>query len=114
MVGYKDSIVFQDADADLKFARERKDGRTDYVIPHAVQIDGKSGKDTVRFVMRGGKMKRQDLLASYGRAAKLVASAVSEPYRFELKGKYKLQMTIAGASATVSGRSHYTIDYVSH
>lgn len=114
MVGYKDDIVFEDADADLKFAKTRKDGKTGYRVPRAVQIDARKGKDKIRFVMRGSKMKRSDLLASYGKAAKLVASAVSEPYRYDLKGNYQLQMTIGGASATISGRSHYTIDYVNH
>lgn len=114
VVGYKDKIVFSDADASIKFAKSRRDSKTGYEVPRAVQIDGSTGSDKIRLVMYGKKMHKRDLLAQYGRAAKMVASAVSEPYQYELKGKYKLQMTIGGASANVEGRSHYTIDYLNH
>lgn len=113
VVGYKDAIVFSDASARLKFGSLKTD-KTGYSIPKLVQLDGRRGKDSVRLVMQGRKMKKKDLLASYGAAAKMVAAAVSEPYQFELKGKYTLQMTIGGASATIEGRSHYTIDYLNH
>lgn len=114
VVGYKDAIVFSDASARLKFGSIKRDGKTSYDIPRVVQLDGKRGKDSVRLVMQGRKMKRKDLLASYGAAAKMIASTVSEPFQFELKGKYALQMTIGGASATVEGHGHYTIDYLNH
>jgi hypothetical protein len=60
--------------------------------------------------MKGPRYKRKDLLDSYGQAAKLVASAFTEPVRYEIKGEYDLQMNIGGAKAKVSGKSHYVID----
>lgn len=112
VVGYKGKIVFSDAAASLKFGKIQKDSRTGYEVPRVVQLDARDGKDSVRLVMKGSKMKKKDLLAGYGRAAKMVASAVSEPYQYDLKGDYQLQMTIGGASATVGGRGHYTIDFL--
>lgn len=113
VVGYKDAIVFSDASARLKLGNIKAD-KTGYNVPKVVQLDGRSGKDSIRLIMQGRTMKRTDLLASYGTAAKMIAAAVSEPYQFELRGPYTLQMTIGGASATVEGRSHYTIDYLNH
>lgn len=112
VVGYKNAIVFSDANATLKEGRVSKDAKTGYSVPRLLQLDARSGKDSIRLQMRGTKLTKRDLLASYGTAAKMVASAVSEPYQFNLKGKYTLQMTIGGASASVEGRSHYTIDYL--
>lgn len=112
VIGYKDAIVFSDASATLKFGSVKKDAKTEYRVPRVVQVDGTRGNDSVRLQMHGRNMKRKDLLASYGAVAKLVASAVSKPYQFELKGKYTLQMTIGGVTANVEGRGHYTIDYL--
>lgn len=112
LVGYKDKIVFSDVDAKIRFAQLRKDPKSGYEFPMSIQIDGKSGKDSVKLVMSGSKFKRTDLLASYGAAAKMVASAVSNPYRYDVDCKYVLQMDIGGAKAQVSGSSHYTMDYI--
>ena len=112
MVGYKDQIVFSDASATARLGRIKADPQTDYAVPYSLQIDGRSGKDTVKLVHRSKRMKRKDLLAEYGSPAKLVASAVSEPYQFDLTGDYTLQMTIKGATAQVEGKGHYTIDYI--
>lgn len=112
VVGYKDQIVFSDANATLKFGSLQKDAKAGYQVPRVLQLDAKSGKDSVRIVMRGSTMKSKDLLESYGTAAKLVASAVSKPYQYNLNGKYTLQMNIGGAGATIEGNNHYTIDYL--
>ncbi|AWV91228.1 Svf1-like protein [Bradymonas sediminis] len=112
MVGYKDKIVFSDADAQIRFAKMRKDPKSGYEFPMAIQIDAKSGKDSIKLVMDGSKFKRTDLLASYGTAAKVVASAVSNPYRYDVSCDYTLEMVIGGAKAQVSGKSHYVMDYI--
>lgn len=112
VVGYKDKIVFSDPDATIRMARKRKDPKGGYTFPMAVQIDGKDGKDSIKLVIKGKSFKRTDLLEDYGAAAKMVASSVSNPFRYDVKGKYSLQMTIQGATAKVSGRSHFVMDYI--
>ena len=112
LVGYKDQIVFSDADADMRLARMRKDSDSGYRFPMALQIDGSHGKDSVKLVMKGRRVKRKDLLESYGSAVKSIASAVAEPYQFDVKCSYKMQMTVSGATAKVDGRGHYVMDYI--
>jgi hypothetical protein len=112
VVGYKDQIVFSDDDARIRFARMRNDPKSGYKFPMAIQIDAKNGKDSIKLIMKGSDFKRTDLLASYGAAAEMVASAVSNPYRYDVDCKYALQMIIQGAKAQVSGESHYTLDYI--
>lgn len=112
VVGYKDKIVFSDADADIRFGRVKKDPKTGYSFPMAVQIDGKTGKDHIKLILQGKSFERTDLLESYGTAAKVVASTVSEPYRYDVKARFVLQMHIGGAAAQVNGNSHYVLDYV--
>lgn len=112
LVGYKDQIVFSDADADMRFARMRKDPKSGYRFPMAVQIDAKSGSDNVKIVMNGRRFKRKDLLKSYGSTVKSIASTVAKPYQFDVKCSYDVQMTVAGATAKVSGKGHYIMDYI--
>ena len=112
MVGYKDQIVFDDAQASLRFGQVQEDTTTGYTIPFALQLDGKKGKDSVKMVMHGKKMTKKNLLDSYGSAAKLIAGTVSKPFRYSLSCKYTLQMTIQGVTATVQGQGNYTLDYV--
>ena len=112
LVGYKNQIVFADAGADLKFGKLREDGETGYKLPFAVQLDGKTGKDSIKLVMKGKRVKKTDLLASYGAAAKAVAGAVSNPFRYSFPGTYTLEMTIQGVTAQVKGKGSYTIDFV--
>lgn len=112
VVGYKDQIVFSDADADVKFARLRHDPKAGYKFPMAIQIDGKDGKDSIQLIMRGKKFERKDLLAAYGTAAKMVASTVSNPFRYKIDCDYSLKMTVGGATAKVNGKSHFVLDYV--
>lgn len=112
MIGYKDKIVFSDPRAKLRIGQKRTDAKTGYVLPYAVQVDAAQGADKVKLVMRGKRMKKTDLLKSYGNAVRLVASAVSAPFRYEFPCSYALQMEIQGARAQVRGQSHYTFDYV--
>lgn len=111
VVGYKDEIVFSDADVNTKFGKMRKD-KAGYEIPYAVQIEGKQGEDEVKLVLRGEDMRRKDLLEDYGRVAKMVASSVSTPYNYYFDCKYALEMDIGGAKATVRGSGGYVIDYL--
>lgn len=110
MIGYQDKIVFSDADAKIKMGRLKVDPKTNYKVPLSIQIDGKDGKDSIKLVMKGRRYKKTDLLDSYGDAAKLVASAFTEPVRYKVKCNYQLQMNIGGAKAQVEGKSHYVID----
>ena len=112
LVGYKNKIVFADASANLRTGRVSKDGQTGYNIPYAVQIDGKDGKDQVKMVLRGSRMKRTDLLESYGTFARVVAGAVSKPYRYDFPCDYTIQMNIGGATATVKGKGSYSFDFL--
>lgn len=113
MVGYKDKIVFSDADAVLKTGDTKHDGSTGYTIPYSVQIEGKQGgKDKVKLILRSQKMWREDLLERYGAAAKLVAGAVSKPYRYEFKSKFAAMLEIGGAKAKVGGKSRYYFDFM--
>jgi hypothetical protein len=112
VVGYKDKIVFSDPKAKIRFANMRSDPKAGYEFPMAIQIDGKNGDDSIKLVLRGTKFKRKDLLKHYGSAARMVASAVSNPFRYTVNCKYTLQMKIGGAKANVKGRSHFVLDYV--
>lgn len=112
MIGYKNNIVFQDTKARLRFGKTRVDQSTGYAIPFAVQVDGKHKKDKVKLILKGKKYRRVDLLERYGTAAKLVAGTVSDPFRYTFDGDYVIQMTIQGATATLKGKSSYSIDFV--
>lgn len=111
VVGYKDKIVFSDASARLKEGRvtSRAGG---YRVPRTVQIDARNGEDRVRLVLKGERIKETDLLEDYGAAAKMVASAVSQPYQFTLPVEYQLQMTIQKATANVKGTGEFSMDYM--
>ncbi len=112
MVSYRDKIVFSDANATVRFGNVKPDATTGYNVPHSLQIESKDGKDSVTLVMRGSSYKRKDLLASYGRAARMIASTLSKPFQYTIPSEYTIQMTVQGATANVAGKSHYTIDYV--
>lgn len=110
MIGYKDKIVFSDANASWKGGQFKVDPKTNYRVPLSIQIDGKSGKDSIKLVMKGRRYTRTNLLDSYGRAAKLVASAFTEPIRYKIKCEYQLEMNIGGARAKIDGKSHFVVD----
>jgi len=110
MVGFKDEIVFSDANARLREGNIKVDPATKYRIPLTIQIDGKKGGDSIKFVARGKNYKKRDLLDDYGSVARLVASAFAKPVRYTVDMEYQLQMTIKGATATISGTSHYVVD----
>ena len=110
MVGYKDKIVFSDADAKMKMGRVKVDPKTGYKVPLSIQINGRDGKDSIKLVIKGRRYRKTDLLERYGNAAKLVASAFTEPVQYKVKCTYQLQMNIGGAKAQVEGKSNFVID----
>lgn len=111
MVGYKDQIVFSDPDARVKFGKVRED-KVGYSIPYAIQVQGASGSDSVKLVMRAEKMKRKNLLRNYGSVVQTFAETVSKPYNYYFHSNYALEMDIEGAQATVRGEGGYVIDYL--
>lgn len=111
VVGYKDQIVLADADADVQLGKMRKD-KVGYEIPHAVQVEGKSGEDKIKLVLRASDMERKNLLERYGSVVRTFAKTVSEPYNYYFDCDYALQMAIEGAQATVRGEGGYVVDYL--
>lgn len=112
MIGYKDKVIFQDANARLRYGKSKRDPSTGYPVAFAAQVNGKSGADKVKLVMSGKKYKRVDLLKRYGTAAKVVAGAVSDPFRYTFTGTYAIEMNIKGSTARLKGDSTYSMDYI--
>jgi hypothetical protein len=112
VVAYRDQIVFSDPDAKLSFARVKRDKKTGYTVPFAVKIEGEQGKNSIELFIKAKKFDKTDLLASYGKAAKMVASAVSKPFRYDMSGTFVLKMDIGGTKATVRSGGHYVFDYM--
>lgn len=112
LVGYKDKVVFSDAGADLRMGRKVRDGHTGYTLPYAVQVDGERGEDSVKLVLRGKKVRREDLLETYGSVARAVAGAVSKPFRYTFTGRYSLQVILDGEPARLHGSGVYSFDFV--
>jgi len=112
MVGVGDRIIFTDPDAQLRPGNVRPDSSTGYQVPHAVQLEGDSAQGQMRFVMRGERVEKKDLLASYGRAARLIASALSKPWQFNIHGDYALEVDVGGRTLRTRGGGHYTVDFV--
>jgi hypothetical protein len=112
LVTYKDKIVFSSSKARVRYGSTYKDSKSGYVVPKAVQIDARNGKDRIKLIMKARRTKRKDLLANQGSFVKAVASAVAEPYQFTGTGEFTLQMEIGGAAAQVGDNAHYTIDFI--
>lgn len=112
MVGHKDEIVFADANATLRHGNVRPDAATGYQVPHSLQLEARRGSDTLTLQMVGSKVDKRDILASYGRAARLVAGAVSNPFQYNVQSRYTLQLNVGGRPASTTGNSHYTIDFI--
>ncbi len=112
LIGYKDKIVFSHASPKVRYGKVSRDPKTGYALPRAVQLDAAQGQDHVKLILSGQPPSRQDMLASYGAAARLIAQRLSKPFRFSFSCTYALQMTIQGASATLSGEGVYTLDHV--
>jgi len=109
-VGYNRRVVFTSANADIKFGRLSPDGESGYKVPRAAQVEAKQGEDSVKFVHKASSYDRKNLMKNWGGVIRTVASSVTNPYRFDMPGRYSFQMTIQGTSAKVSGEDQFTMD----
>lgn len=115
VVGKDDKILYEDANINVEFGNLRRDSETRYAVPHAAQIKSKQGDASLRFLLRGEEVERNDLLESYGRVARAFASRFSEPYQYNVSGDYALEVKDGkGESLSITGSSHITVDYVNH
>ena len=114
VVGVDDEIVYEDADAELQFGNLERDEETRYQVPHAAQVASSQGDSRLRFLLRGDEVNRRDLLESYGRIARTIASRFSKPFEYNVKGDYVLEVVVDGEPVRLRGSSHFTVDYVNH
>lgn len=112
LAGYQQQIVLTDNNPTVKFGKVKTDKETGYRVPRAVQVEGKQGGDSIKLVMRGSDMKRDDLLDRYGAIARMVASSMTDPYNYYFDMEWGLTMDIKGTQATVRGDGGYVIDWV--
>lgn len=112
LVGVGDRIVYQDTNATVKFGQIERDDDTGYRFPRAVQIQSSQGDNSMRLMVRGEDVKRRDLLAGRGRMVRAIASAVSEPYQFDVHGQYALELVIDGKRLRTMSAGNMTMDYV--
>jgi hypothetical protein len=112
MVGHRDQIVFADPNATLREGNVRSDASTGYDVPHTLQVEGRRGQETLTLQMVGGRVEKKDILASYGRAARMVAGTVSNPFQYNVQSRYTLQLNAGARTGTTTGNSHYTIDFI--
>ncbi len=109
LVGVGNRIVFEDTSPTVEFQRVSHDQETGYRVPHAIAVRGQG----FEFSLNGSNVRKRDILESYGRVARMVASRLSNPFQYNVEGAYTMRLT-GGASATANGDGHYTIDFVNH
>ena len=112
VIGYKNKIIFSDANARIRESAIVKDRASGYPAPKAMQVDAASGDDRVKLVMHGKSFRSVDMLEDYNAAIKLFAKAMTKPVQLSFKGEYQLQMTIKGTTANVAGKEGYSMDYM--
>lgn len=110
VVGYGDEIVFSGADVSFKDGEYERHEGSGYSVPHAVQLEGESGDDSVKLVMRADERDSRNLLSGRSRMVRMLASSLTKPFHFDFKGTYALQMSIEGVDATVRGDGEYHFD----
>ena len=111
LVAYQGDIVFSSPSAEIELSRIKKDPKTGYRFPMALQLNAEKGSNSAKLAMHGNSFKRENLLESYGVAAKLIASTLTDPYRYIIGCKHSLQLRVGDYQATLNGHSHYTMDY---
>ena len=111
VVAVGDRIVYEDTSPEIRFSEINHDGATGYGVPHQAEVISSNGVAQLRFGLRGSQVEKRDLLESYGRAARMVASRLSNPFQYNVNGDYQLEIT-GGASIRRSGVSHFTLDFV--
>ena len=114
LVGIGDEIIYEDVDAELRFGNLERDDETDYQIPHAIQVLSNNGSDKVRLTLRGEDVDRRDLLAGQGRMVRSIASRVSNPYRYDVEGRYALELEVGERRLRKVDEGLVTIDYVNN
>lgn len=112
VMAYKGQYIFSAIDPPMTVGRTKNDPASGYTFPMQLQINANSGGDEIKLAMHGSDFKRQDLLDKYGYTAKLLASSVTSPYRYTVNCQHNLKMSIGGTTATISGDSHFTLDYL--
>lgn len=112
VVGVGDEIVYEDPDAEVRFGEIERDAETEYLVPHAIQTLSKTGGDQFRLTLRGNDVERRDLLEGRGRAARMIARAVSDPFQFNVQGDFQLEVVAGEHRLRSRDSGHVTIDYV--
>lgn len=112
VIGQGDQIIFEDSGPTVGFGNATRDSETGYNVPHAVQVEASNGDRGMRFQLRGDDVARRDLLESYGRAARAVASRLSNPFEYTIAGDYALEVVLGDRRIRTTGSSHYTVDFV--
>lgn len=111
LVGVGDRIVYEDSNPQVRYSSLRHDADSGYNVPHRAEVISTSGPLSLTFGLSGSSVEKKDLLASYGRAARLIASRLSNPFQYNVSGQYTLQINGA-TTISRSGRGHYTVDFV--
>lgn len=111
VVGVDDEIIYEDPDAEVQYGNLERDEETSYQVPHAVQVVSQKGDHRMRFLLRGDEVDRRDLLASYGRVVRAIASRFSEPYEYTIRGDYILEVN-ADQPVRIRDSSHFIVDHV--
>lgn len=111
VVAVGDRIIYEDVNPEVRFSGLQLDGATGYHVPHQADVISSNGSVQLRFSLRGDSVEKRDLLASYGRAARLVASRLSNPFQYNITGSYNLEIA-GGTSIRRSGKGHFTVDFV--
>ncbi len=109
VVGKNDQILFSDASAKISWSSFGKHDESGHSVPTSVKITGTDGSKALIFEFSGRRARATDLLAQFGSAARAVAGTVSNPWQFEIKGKYDLKVT-GGGGMTRTGRASVEFD----
>ncbi len=112
VVGIGDEIVYQDTSAEIRFGDLQRDEDTGYAIPYATRVQSSTDDGRLRFVLRGKDVESHDLLENYGRMARAVAGAVSNPHQYNVDGDFMLEMEAGDRELRLRGKDRVTVDYV--
>lgn len=112
VVGVDDEIVFEDAGAQIDFDGVERDEETGYDVPGSVEVRAAQGDEKVRFSLQVDDVEGRDPLAGRGRAARMIAAAVSDPFQYNLRGPFGLELDVGGQRIRLDDSGHVTIDYI--
>jgi hypothetical protein len=109
VVGLNDRIIFSDSAAKIEWSGHETHSDSEHSVPTAVRITGTEGGKKLTLEVSGRRVRADDLLAQYGSAARMVAGTVSNPWQFEIRGRYNLSIT-GSRSVKKSGRTSMEFD----